>query len=103
MFWRFFPPAAFCLWAAWAILTVDHVGAQSVDTQIIVKRRLVLTEDELRKQLAAVPQVGLDQLAAKILYAEIKTALEGNTRNSQTGERVTFSPDLGVRLLLNIT
>lgn len=62
------------------------------DEVVPFKRRSKLTDEQLRKQLFLVPEVGLDQAAAKLLYDLLK---EFKDDNSKTKGLESIPPDLG--------
>ena len=76
------------LFAVLAIQSFDRAGASNPQTTA-VPGQAILGEMELREQLAAMPQVGLDQPSATAFYTEFKSF---NMRGD-------ISPDLSLRML----
>ena len=76
------------LCAVLAIQSFDRAGASDQQTTA-VPGQAILGEMELREQLAAMPQVGLDQPGAAAFYTEFKSF----------NMRADISPDLSLRML----
>jgi hypothetical protein len=65
----------------------------------VLKRRDEASDEDLRKQLLAVPEVGLDQTAAALLYRSLPGS-ERRGRSSPSLAPPSLEPDLGRRFLV---
>jgi hypothetical protein len=65
--------------------------------KVVVKRRSEATDEDLRKQLLAVPEVGLDQNAAATLYAPIQAFTK-----KRGSSPPALEPDYGPRFLTDM-
>ncbi len=76
----------------------ESAGGKSADrARLVVKRRAELTDEELRKQLQSVPETGLDQESAAMLYSPIEEGL-------RRGDEVkALRPDLGPAFFQGLT
>lgn len=82
-------------------LNIDPNFGEAIPAVIVIRRKEISDED-LRKQLLSVPEVGLDQAAAAVLYAPLsptRSATRPPFRGRQSENSAVPPPDYGPRFL----